>query len=79
MVKELPYFDDTIEFDVLLARSLRLDVYDLVNCLLFNAFNIDLLRGQVLGHVRSVHERWKIWSKQLHIKYCMQSKKIGNT
>ena len=51
MVKELPYFDDTIELDVLLARSVRLDVYDPINCLLFNAFNIDLLRGQVLCHV----------------------------
>jgi hypothetical protein len=51
LVKKFPYFDDLIELDVLLAGSLRLGVHDTIYCLLFNAINIELCRGQVPGHV----------------------------
>jgi hypothetical protein len=78
MVKTFPYFDDPIELDVLLVGSLHLGVHDLIIFFLFDAFRIDLCRGQVLNHVRSVEKRWKIWSNQFHINYGVQAKERGN-
>jgi hypothetical protein len=53
LVKKLPYFDNLIELDVLLAGSLHLGVHDLIHYFLLNAFKIELCRSQVLDHVQS--------------------------
>jgi hypothetical protein len=79
LVKKLSCFDDPIELDVLMVGDLHIGVNDPINCFLFNAVNIEFCRGQVLDHVRSVQERWKIWSKEFHIKYRVQAKERGNT
>jgi hypothetical protein len=62
-MKKLPCFDNPIELDVMLVGALCLGVHDLINFHLLNAVRIDLCRGQVLGRVRSIQERWKIWLK----------------
>jgi hypothetical protein len=77
LVKKLPCFDDPIELDVLLVGALHLGVHDLIKCRMFNASRIDFYRGQELDRVQSVQERWKTWSKKLHIKYRVQSKERG--
>jgi hypothetical protein len=51
LMKNLPYFDDLIELDVLLAGSFIIGVHDMINCHMFNAINIYFCRGQVLGPV----------------------------
>jgi hypothetical protein len=79
LVKKLPCFDDLIELDVLLVGSLHLGVHDLINYIMFNGVNIEFFRGQMLGHIQRVKERWKIWSKQFHIKYWVQAKERGDT
>jgi hypothetical protein len=62
-----------------LKGSLRLGVYDTINCFLFNAVRTELCVDQVLDYVRSFLERWKICSKQFHIKYWVKDKERGNT
>jgi hypothetical protein len=79
MMKKLPYFDDPIVLDVLLASALHLGFHDPINCFMFNVVRIELCRGKVIGHIRSVQERWKIGSKQFHIKYWVKSKERRNT
>jgi hypothetical protein len=78
LMKKLPCFDDPIELDVLLVGALHLEVHDPINCRMFNAFEIEFCRGQVLDHVQSVQERWKLWSKQFHIKHRVQAKERRN-
>jgi hypothetical protein len=51
MVKELPFFDDPIELDVLLAVALHLGVHDPIKYLLLHAFRTELCRIQVLNHI----------------------------
>jgi hypothetical protein len=78
LVKKFPYFDDLIELEVLLVGAFHFSVHDSKYCLLFNVFMIYFWSGQVLSHVRSVQERWKIWSNKFNIKYGVQAKKRGN-
>jgi hypothetical protein len=79
LVKKLPYFDNPIELDVLLVGALHLGVHDSINYHLFNSVRIYSCRIQVLGHIQSVKERWKIWSKQFHIKYGVRAKERENS
>ena len=37
LVKELAYFDNSIQLDIMLASVLDLHVYDLISCSLFHA------------------------------------------
>jgi hypothetical protein len=78
-MKKLSYFDDLIELDVLLVGALRLGVHDMIICHLFNVVMIEFHRGQILNCIRSVKERWKIGSKQFHIKFRVQAKERRNT
>jgi hypothetical protein len=48
MVKKLNYFDNLIEFYVLLERALQLGVHDLVHCSFFHAVEIEICSGVVL-------------------------------
>jgi hypothetical protein len=63
LMKKLTCFDDPIEFGSLLVGVLCIDVHDMIKCRMFNAGRIELCRGQLLDHIRSVQERWKVWSE----------------
>jgi hypothetical protein len=78
-MKNLPCFDDSIEVDVLLEDTLRIGVHDPLKFHPFNAFKSDFCRFHMLGHIRSVQERWKIWLKHFHVKYRVQVKEMRNT
>jgi hypothetical protein len=43
LVKKFPYFDDSIELDVLLAGGLHLGVHDPINSRMFNAIKDSIL------------------------------------
>jgi hypothetical protein len=49
LVKKLPYFDDPIELDVLLASALHIGVHDSINFLLFNVFMIYSIGSKFLS------------------------------
>jgi hypothetical protein len=51
LVKKLPYFDDFIELDSLLAGALHIGVYDSIKFLMLNVVRIYFYKGQVLNHI----------------------------
>jgi hypothetical protein len=51
LMKKLPYFDDPIELDGLLAGVICLGVHDTINCLLSDVVVIEFYRGQLLGRI----------------------------
>jgi len=61
LMNKLPCFDDLIEFGGLLAGVLCVGVHDMIKCHSFDARIIEFCRGQLLDHIQSFQERWKIW------------------
>jgi hypothetical protein len=53
-MNKFPFFDDSIELDVLLVGSLHLAVHDPMSCRLFSEIRIELCRGQLTSVIHII-------------------------
>jgi hypothetical protein len=51
LVKKFPYFDDSIELDLLLVGSFHLCIHDLIKFSLIKVVRFEFIRGQVLNYL----------------------------
>jgi hypothetical protein len=56
------------------VSALDLCVHYLISGCLFHAVGVELYWCQLFSDLRGVQNWWKIWSKEVHIKYWMQTK-----